>query len=165
MSQMIGKYLGSKALRQIKYLRKCKDYKIATTNGCFDLLHAGHVYLLRNCLKKPEIPEKTALIVLINDDASVKAIKGPGRPVYGEDHRLYMVRSIKGVTAAFLFSGTTPEEALKSIRPDFHFKGVEWEGRDVPEKDYVGTMFYEPHLIDVSTTTTIEKIQYDVPSV
>jgi len=154
----MGNYLTSEVLKRIEHLRNWKDWKIATTNGCFDLLHVGHIHTLRTCLNNDEIRERTALIVLVNDDASVRAIKGPGRPVYGEAHRLYMVRSIKGVTAAFLFSGLTPVEYIKAIRPDFHFKGIEWKGRNVPEKEYVGRMFYEPHLIDVSTTKTINNI-------
>ena len=155
----MDKYLGKDVMKQIERLRKWKGYKIATTNGCFDLLHAGHVHSFRTCLNRAEIPRQTALIVLVNDDASVRAIKGPGRPIYCEDHRLYMVRSIKGVAGAFLFGNRTPAACLKVIRPDFHFKGEEWEGRDIPERDYIGKMFFLPHVLEVSTTMVIEAIK------
>ncbi len=155
----MGKYLSEKSFAGIEYLRNCKGWKIATTNGCFDLLHAGHIHALRNCLREPEIPKHTVLIVFVNDDASERAIKWAGRPIYCEAHRLYMVRAIKGVTAAFLFENKTPEVCLKMIRPDFHFKGEEWEGRDVPELNYVGKMVFLPHVFEVSTTMTIEAIK------
>ena len=155
----MDKYFDASAQRKIERLRKLKGYFIATTNGCFDLLHAGHVQSLRTCLKQPGIPNLTALIVLMNSDASIRAIKGAGRPVYCEDHRLYMVRSIRGVAGAFLFGDKTPESCLKMIRPDYHFKGDEWAERDVPELDYVGKMVFLPHIHDVSTTMTIEAIK------
>lgn len=156
--QLKSEYFTAEAKNSLEY-QKRRGWTVVTTNGCFDLMHAGHVLFLSSCLKYSGIPEKSILIVLVNDDNSVKTIKDSERPVYPESHRLYMVRALRSVTAAFLFGDRTPKRILSRIEPDFHFKGIEWKDREIPEKPYVGKMLFLQHFIDVSTSSTIEDIR------
>jgi len=151
-------YINPGVLDLLDELRK-RSWNIATTNGCFDLLHAGHVNFLQSCLSHPVASPRTALVVLVNDDISIKRMKGPGRPVYPEEQRLSMIRALRCVHCAYLFSNPTPVFVLGKIKPDFHFKGEEWSNRDVPEESCVGKMVYLPHSIEGSTTSTIERIR------
>jgi len=101
-----------------KLLSELKGKKIVTVNGCFDILHSGHARLLSEARRKGD-----ALIVLVNDDDSVKAYKGPTRPVFPARFRISVLNSLKPVTAAFPFSGNEPLEMLSLIRPAIHVKG------------------------------------------
>ena len=95
--------------------------KIVFTNGCFDLLHIGHVRYLKEASRLGDV-----LIVGVNTDASVKRLKGPDRPIQNENDRAEILASLKCVTHTILFNQETPLELIKSIQPDVLVKGGDW---------------------------------------
>lgn len=108
------------ATQLAEHYRKSQK-KIVFTNGCFDLLHVGHVRYLKEAQKLGDV-----LIVGINSDASVKRLKGPTRPVQNENDRSEILASLKAVTHTILFDQDTPLELIKLIQPDVLVKGGDW---------------------------------------
>ena len=105
---------------------------IALANGCFDLLHVGHIRYLTGAAA-----EADRLIVAINDDDSVTALKGPGRPILLAGDRAELVAALRVVDCAVIFSGTTVAEVLRTVRPDVHCKGTDYTVDTVPEREVV----------------------------
>jgi glycerol-3-phosphate cytidylyltransferase len=105
--------------------------KLVTTNGCFDLLHSGHISYLAEAAGKGDL-----LAVGINSDASVKKLKGSGRPVQNESDRALIISSLKMVTCSFIFTEDNPIEFLKVLKPDVHVKGGDYTA-DIIEKGTV----------------------------
>ena len=132
--------------------------KIVFTNGCFDVLHAGHVSLLQRCAALGDM-----LIVGLNDDHSVHALKGDGRPVNNQNHRAYLLSALQCVDSVVLFSEDTPIKIIEAIRPDVLVKGGDYTpetvvGAEVTEKHGGKVVILD--LIDgLSTTRTIEKMR------
>ena len=102
--------------------------RVVTTNGCFDILHAGHLALLRQAKALGD-----TLVVLVNDDDSVCRLKGPSRPLVPAGDRVALVAALDPVDYAVLFSEDTPVEALAAIRPAVHVKGGDYAAGDLPE--------------------------------
>ena len=105
---------------------------IAFANGCFDLLHVGHVRYLRGAAA-----EADRLIVAINDDRSVAALKGAGRPIQTAAERAELVAAIAGVDYVVVFSGPNVERLLMQLKPDVHCKGTDYTVDTVPERAVV----------------------------
>lgn len=105
---------------------------IALANGCFDILHVGHVRYLQAAAR-----EADRLVVAINDDESVRALKGEGRPVLGASDRAELVAALRGVDYVVVFAGPTVSEVLLALRPDVHCKGTDYAPDTVPERDVV----------------------------
>jgi rfaE bifunctional protein nucleotidyltransferase chain/domain len=105
---------------------------VALANGCFDLLHVGHVRLIRAAVGLAD-----RLVVAVNDDASVRANKGPGRPVIPFAERVETVAAIAGVTLVTGFGEKTAAELLAALRPDILVKGTDWTPETVPERTIV----------------------------
>ena len=105
---------------------------IAFANGCFDLLHVGHVRYLRAAAG-----EADRLIVAVNDDESVARLKGPGRPILQAADRAELVAALRGVDYVVVFGDTTVERLLLALRPDVHCKGTDYTADSVPERDVV----------------------------
>jgi D-glycero-beta-D-manno-heptose 1-phosphate adenylyltransferase len=105
---------------------------VALANGCFDLLHAGHIRYLEGAAR-----EADRLIVAINDDASVAALKGPGRPIMPAADRAELVAALRVVDYIVIFSETTVERLLVAIKPDVHCKGTDYTVETVPERAVV----------------------------
>lgn len=126
---------------------------IVFTNGVFDLIHAGHIKLLKEA---KELGDE--LHVGINSDRSVAHIKGPDRPIIPEGQRYEMLSSIKYVDRVYVFDDLTPINLIKEIMPDIVVKGGDWKEEDVVGKDYskVVTIPTVPHI---STTEIIKRIQ------
>ena len=101
---------------------------IAFANGCFDLLHVGHVRYLKGAAK-----EGDRLVVAVNDDRSVAALKGPGRPVLAAADRAELVAAFGGVDYVVLFGDTNVERLLTLLKPDVHCKGTDYTVDTVPE--------------------------------
>lgn len=118
------------ALEYITPLRK-KGKTIVTTNGCFDIIHAGHIQYLSEAASKGEI-----LVVGINCDEVVKKLKGEGRPVQGQNERVAIVSALKMVDCAFIFTEDDPRNFLKIIKPDIHVKGGDYT-EEILEKPVV----------------------------
>jgi len=105
---------------------------LAFANGCFDLLHVGHVRYLQGAAA-----EADRLIVAVNTDASVRGLKGPDRPVQPEQDRAELVAALRGVSYVVLFSDPTVERLLLRLKPDVHCKGTDYTVDTVPERGVV----------------------------
>lgn len=130
---------------------------VVATGGCFDLLHAGHVALLENARLLGD-----CLVVCLNDDASVSRLKGSQRPVVPVRDRSSVLASLASVDSVVVFSESTPENALRRIRPDVYVKGGDYRVDDVPEAALVdswgGRTVILPYVDGRSTTRMIERI-------
>jgi len=146
----------SRALGQIERWRS-RGLKIGFTNGCFDLLHPGHLSVLEQAGAACD-----RLVVGLNSDASVKRLKGPERPVQNEWARSLVLASLSVVDAVVLFDGDTPLPELEAIRPDVLIKGADYSEAQVVGgdlvKSYGGRVHLAPLLPGHSTTRTIEKL-------
>ncbi len=131
---------------------------VVTTNGCFDILHVGHVRYL----------EKTKnfgnyLIVLLNSDKSVKSIKGPSRPINNEMDRAEILSALRCVDYVVLFDEDSPRNLLDEMKPDVYTKGADYTMETLPEADIMKKNGTRVEFIDFvegkSTTNTIEKMK------
>jgi len=137
---------------------KKKGKKIVFTNGCFDILHTGHIKLLKKAKGLGDI-----LIVGINKDSSIKKLKGKGRPIMDEKQRIEIISAIEFVDYVVPFGQTTPENLIRIIKPDIIVKGGDYKkdeviGKDIVEK-YGGKVYIFPLLKNISTTKIINKIK------
>ena len=127
------------------------------TNGCFDILHVGHVRYLK---KTKEFADK--LIVMLNSDSSVKSIKGPERPINCEEDRAEILSSLSCVDYVVLFDEKSPAKLLEEIKPDIYTKGADYTLETLPERDIVLKNNIKVEFIDFvdgrSTTNVINKI-------
>lgn len=105
---------------------------VALTNGCFDLLHVGHIRLLRDAARQGDM-----LVVALNDDESVRRNKGNDRPVVPLEERMEVIASIEGVDFVTSFGEPTAHFMLDTVRPQVHVKGSDWVAENVPERDIV----------------------------
>ena len=103
---------------------------VAFANGCFDLLHVGHVRYLQAAAAEADV-----LVVAINDDRSVSGLKGPGRPILSADDRAEIVAALRGVTYVVTFSEPTVTPLLLALKPDVHCKGTDYTLESVPERE------------------------------
>jgi rfaE bifunctional protein nucleotidyltransferase chain/domain len=131
---------------------------IVFTNGCFDLFHAGHVDLLEAAAALGD-----KLVVAVNSDTSVRAIKGNTRPIIGEYDRVRVVAAIGCVDSVVLMGDTTPERLVTHIKPDVHVKGGDWQADELPEaaivQAYGGKVVIIPQGRGISATSIIESIR------
>lgn len=111
---------------------RAKNLKIVTTNGCFDVLHVGHVRYLK---KSKSFGDK--LIVLLNSDSSVREIKGEGRPINTELERAEVLCALECVDYVILFNESSPRNLLEKIKPDVHTKGADYTIESLPEADVI----------------------------
>ena len=105
---------------------------IAFANGCFDLLHVGHVRYLQAAAA-----EADRLIVAVNDDRSVASLKGPGQPILPAADRAELIAALRGVDYVVIFDGPTVARLLTLFKPDVHCKGTDYTAETVPERDVV----------------------------
>ena len=131
--------------------------KLVFTNGCFDILHLGHVRYLREAKKLGDI-----LIIGVNSDDSVTALKGPGRPYVSEMERAEILASLECVDFVTVFHELRPDNLIKLIRPDVHVKGGDYKVADLPERKVVealgGKVVVIPPIRGRSTTNIVAKI-------
>lgn len=141
-------------------LKGCKKNGKTTgfTNGCFDILHVGHVRYLEAARAECDL-----LVVGVNSDASVKRLKGDTRPVNPEDARMEVLSALECVDHVTMFDEDTPEDLIKFITPDIIFKGGDWEEDDIVGGDHVkaagGKVRVIPYVEGYSTTNIIEKME------
>ncbi len=140
----------------MKNLKK-QGKKVVFTNGCFDILHAGHIEILKKAKEKGDI-----LIVGLNSDKSIKKIKGRKRPIMDEKDRALILDSIKFVDYVVLFDEETPYNLIKEIKPDVLVKGSDYKINEVVGADIVikngGEVFLVPLLKGKSTSKIIEEV-------
>ncbi len=148
------------SLETQNFLKRFDGKKIVFTNGCFDILHRGHVTYLNEARKLGD-----ALIVGLNADASVKRLKGPQRPINNELDRMFVMQNLRCVDAVEIFEEDTPLELIKLIRPKVLVKGGDWKidqivgGREVIS--WGGEVLSLNFVDGYSTTSVINKIQLD----
>lgn len=137
---------------------KKKGKKIVTTNGCFDILHIGHIRSLTEAKALGDV-----LVVGVNSDASVRAFKGRNRPIVPERERAEIVAMLKPVDAVFIFGEEDPRKWLAKLKPNIHVKGGDRNMNEIIEKDVVesggGKIVLLPLKKGRSTTNIIEKIR------
>ncbi|MBI3322773.1 MAG: D-glycero-beta-D-manno-heptose 1-phosphate adenylyltransferase [Candidatus Omnitrophica bacterium] len=133
--------------------------RIAFTNGCFDLLHVGHLDYLERTKRLADV-----LVVGVNTDASVRGLKGAGRPVTPEKERARLVASLKPVDFVVLFSESTPRRVIEAIQPDVLTKGGDWKPSQIVGADVVkargGRVVSIPFTKGRSTTKLLSKLHH-----
>ncbi len=125
--------------------------KVIFTNGCFDILHRGHIELLKYC------KSMGLVIVGLNSDKSVKRLKGPSRPITSEEDRKFMLESCKYVDSVIIFDEDTPYDLIKKYKPDIIVKGGDYKESEVIGNDLASVHIFE-FLNGYSTTKIIENI-------
>jgi D-beta-D-heptose 7-phosphate kinase/D-beta-D-heptose 1-phosphate adenosyltransferase len=135
-----------------------KGLTVVFTNGCFDLLHRGHVHILRQAKAAGDL-----LIVAINSDRSVTTIKGPGRPVMPQTDRVELIAAMEMVDYVVVFDEPEPTKLIDAIKPNVLAKGGDWKMEEVVGADIVkrdgGRIVLIPYLQGFSTTEIIERIR------
>ncbi len=136
---------------------KNEGKKIVFTNGCFDILHAGHIDYLEKAKKLGDV-----LIVGLNSDTSIKRIKGENRPVIPQEYRKRVLEGLRAVDLVIIFEEDTPERLIKEIKPDVLVKGGDWNIENIVGADFVqsygGKVKTIEFVYDISTSKIIEKI-------
>src|SRR5688500_2686251 len=132
--------------------------KVVFTNGCFDLLHPGHIDLLRRARALG-----TRLIVAINSDESVRKIKGDGRPFINQDDRTALLSALRFVDEVVVFDEATPENLIRTIKPDVLVKGGDWKTSEIIGADFVlengGEVHSLPLMDGYSSSKIVDQIR------
>jgi rfaE bifunctional protein nucleotidyltransferase chain/domain len=154
MNKILSKDHLKRAIEQYKKEGK----KIVFTNGCFDILHAGHVRYLSDAKKLGDI-----LVLAINSDSSVRSIKGKPRPFIPQTERAYVIASLESVDYVTIFDEDTPLLLIEYLQPHILVKGGDWTEETVVGRDSVtkwgGRVVIMPEVKGISTTNIIEKIK------
>ena len=151
---MKGKIKTLGELEAIVAKAKHNGKTVVLTNGCFDLLHSGHLHLLSEAKKQGDI-----LIVATNSDSSVNSIKGPGRPVFPQRERVELLAALENVDYVTVFDETDPRETIRKIRPQILAKGGDWPKEQIVGKELVEKVITIPYRKGYSTTKIIERIR------
>jgi len=139
-------------LKKIKLFRE-NGKRIVFTNGCFDIIHSGHIRVFKKCRSLGDI-----VIVGLNSNSSVRRLKGPKRPINDQKDRAEVVDSIRYVDYVVIFNELTPYKIIKMIKPDFLVKGGDYKKDEVVGREFAGKVVIVKMLKGRSTTKIIEKI-------
>jgi D-beta-D-heptose 7-phosphate kinase/D-beta-D-heptose 1-phosphate adenosyltransferase len=129
--------------------------KVVFTNGCFDILHVGHIKLLEECRK---LSYDGTVIIGLNSDDSIKKLKGSSRPINDQYSRKTLLESIRFVDKVIIFEEDTPENLLSIVRPDVLVKGGDYSIEQIVGKQFANEVVIFSYLDGFSTTSTIRKI-------
>ncbi len=153
-----GKVYTLNRLKQVVANRKRIGQAIVFTNGCFDILHAGHVDYLQKARQQGDF-----LVLGLNDDRSIRSIKGPGRPVNSELQRARVLAALGCVDAIVLFGDDTPIDLITGLRPNVMVKGADWQEDEIVGAKEVkadgGRVERIPFSSQTSTTDMIQRIR------
>lgn len=144
----------------LKFREKLKDdgKKLVFTNGCFDIIHRGHITYLN---KAKELGDY--LLIGLNSDSSVKKIKGEDRPLNTEDDRAFTLENLKPVDGVIIFEEETPLKLIRAVKPDFLVKGGDWKENEIAGADvvksYGGKVVILKYVDNYSTTSLINKMK------
>ncbi|MEZ5319119.1 MAG: adenylyltransferase/cytidyltransferase family protein [Vicinamibacterales bacterium] len=127
-----GRVVTDEALAALVAADRAAGRTVAFANGCFDVLHVGHVRYLAGAAA-----EADRLVVAVNDDASVRGLKGEGRPILPAEARAELVAALDGVDYVVVFPDPTVERLIRLVRPDVHCKGTDYTPDTVPEREVV----------------------------
>ena len=147
-------------LKEKLFEEKKKHKKIVFANGCFDIIHRGHIILLQKAKSEGDI-----LVAAINSDASIKKLKGENRPVFCEDERAEIIAAFQMVDFVTVFNEEDPYKIISELKPDVLVKGGDWTvetviGRDIVEANG-GKVIVIPQVEGYSTSRIIQKIKND----
>ncbi|MBC8553072.1 MAG: D-glycero-beta-D-manno-heptose 1-phosphate adenylyltransferase [Nitrospira sp.] len=142
-----------KKISAIIEARRRDGGKVVFTNGCFDLIHAGHVRYLQQARDIGDI-----LVLGLNSDESVSRLK-PGRPIVPEQERAEVLAALSAIDYVVIFNEETPYELIKQVRPDVLVKGGDWAREDIVGNDLVEDVRSLPFSEGLSTTSIIDKIK------
>jgi len=149
-----GKIFSPHTLKGILESLKAKGKKIVFTNGCFDILHPGHLDLLRRAKEEGDV-----LVVAINSDESVRRIKGPNRPIFSQDERAMLLAGLEFVDFVTIFEEDTPYEIISLLSPHVLVKGSDYKLEEVVGRDLVERVVLAPIKKGYSTSKLIERIR------
>lgn len=151
------KIIGIEEAKAMSSRHRKAGASVGLTNGCFDILHSGHLSYLEKARSMCDV-----LIVGVNDDESVRLLKGPSRPINPATDRARLVAGLECVSAVVIFSDRTADKLIEEIMPSCYFKGSDYNLDNLPERDTVRRLGVTPIFLDLedgqSTTATIERI-------
>ena len=154
MKNLNKEYSAVNLIKKIVQLKK-ENISIGFTNGCFDLLHKGHIYSISEAKKKCDY-----LIIAINSDISVSIIKGPNRPIDDQVNRVLKLSKLDDVDAIIIFYDDNPLKLIKDINPDILFKGADYKDKEIIGSEFIIENGGKVELIDIlngySTTNIIK---------
>jgi D-beta-D-heptose 7-phosphate kinase/D-beta-D-heptose 1-phosphate adenosyltransferase len=141
---------------------RAQGEKIVWTNGCFDVVHAGHIEFLEFSGRQGDV-----LVVGLNSDSSIRNIKGPDRPICSERHRIRVLAALEVVDYIVIFDEPTPERLIRAVRPDALVKGEDWRKKGVVGREFVesygGRVVLAPLIQGLSTTALVDRIRSTDP--
>ncbi len=154
----MGQVMGRDALIEERKRLRREGKRVVFTNGCFDLLHAGHVRYLREARSLGDL-----LVVALNSDASVRLLKGEGRPILNQDERAEIMAALQVVDYVTIFDEATPRELIARLLPDVLVKGGDWAIETIVGREEVeaagGRVLSLPYLRGSSTSEIVERIR------
>lgn len=153
----MGKVIKREEIREIVKKLQDEGKTVVTTNGCFDILHVGHVRYLAKTKSYADY-----MVVLLNSDKSVKSIKGEGRPINNQADRAEVLCALSCVDFVVIFDEDSPRNLLDEIKPDVHTKGADYTAETLPEADVIlkngGRLEFIEFVKGKSTTNTIKAL-------
>ena len=154
MKRVLNREEASKLIEELKKQGK----QVVFTNGCFDILHVGHMTYLEEAKEFGDY-----LFVGVNSDESVKRLKGPTRPINSEDDRAELLAGLKAVDYTVIFTEDTPVELIGELKPSIHVKGGDYKKEDLPETKVVESYGGRVEIVSLvegkSTSNVVKKIQ------
>ena len=160
---MSGKIVSSDELREERVRLRAEGKRLVFTNGCFDILHVGHVRYLKRAREHGD-----ALVVAINSDRSVRELKGAGRPIMSEQERAEMLAALRVVDYVTVFDDLSPRALIAEVLPDILVKGGDYQLDEIHGREEVeaagGRVLSLPFVEGASTSSIIEKIKKTVMS-
>lgn len=154
----MGKVIQREKIEELLKLLRSQNKVIVATNGCFDILHVGHVRYLKKSKSVGDV-----LIVGLNSDKSVRSIKGEGRPINSEQDRAEVLCALESVDYVVLFDEDSPKDLLEVIKPNIYTKGADYTLKTLPEADVIlrnnGWVEFIDFVEGKSTTKIIDKIK------
>jgi rfaE bifunctional protein nucleotidyltransferase chain/domain len=158
MRHAASKIVSREKLREILVERKQTGARVVFANGCFDTLHVGHIRYLEGAREQGDV-----LVAAVNSDASVRELKGPGRPILPESARAELVAALRVVDYVVIFGERNVEALLEFLRPDVHAKGTDYTPETVPERATAARLGIRVAIVgdskDHSTREFIESVR------
>lgn len=154
---MTGLVVSLEEAQVLRQRARDEGKRVVLTNGCFDLLHVGHIRYLQEAREQGDV-----LFVGLNDDRSARRVKGSGRPYVSEEDRAEILAALRCVDYVILFGETTAENLVRSLEPDVYVKGGDYSLEELPEAMAVaecgGTVYLTPVVPERSTTSLVSSI-------
>ncbi|WP_456435786.1 D-glycero-beta-D-manno-heptose 1-phosphate adenylyltransferase [Thermovibrio ammonificans] len=149
----MGLVEGLDRLRELSERLRSEGKRVVFTNGCFDILHAGHVDYLERAKSLGDV-----LIVGVNSDVSVRKIKGDKRPIVPEEMRVRVLLGLKAVDYVVLFDEETPLKVIEAVRPNVLVKGADWPLEKIVGREFADEVVRIPFRFDISTSKIVERV-------